>query len=451
MGKLGKECYPNETCDKGLRCDTDNNVCVEDPENPINDSDRTDSGSDIEPDTGSDSDGGDSAPDNGDTTPDNGDLAPDSGDSEPDDTDTAPDNGDSTPDSDNDSSDSAPDSDETAPANDNPDNLPECSPTSTTPCIDSETVNSDSGKINLIWSGKSPERLRWVDAVDYCKNLNEGGYSDWQIPTIAALRTLLTCESYYCSSANSDGKNSKFGDIAFFWSATQGQGIDFYTGKTQTKNDAEAFDVRCVRKEVTTRFQECPELEFENADYYGQGGVNGVNVGWDWNDLKWLEFQYWLCIFECEDNICKDPSSSLSWLFAKASNGKMTWNDAVSYCDNLTEGGYSDWRLPNISELRTLIRNCNRNEIPDGSCGVIDTGDPSTSCLSSDCWTSETCGSCENGHSTGKYSKFGDRGGYFWSSSTYVYDTDYAWCVDFDGGGVSYYNKTNSYYVRCVR
>ena len=40
FGKLGGECYPNETCDKGLLCDTDSNICVEDPDNP------TDTGSD---------------------------------------------------------------------------------------------------------------------------------------------------------------------------------------------------------------------------------------------------------------------------------------------------------------------------------------------------------------------------------------------------------------------
>ncbi|MBQ4437310.1 hypothetical protein II898_00360 [bacterium] len=34
FGKLGQECYPNETCDKGLICDTEKNICVEDPDNP---------------------------------------------------------------------------------------------------------------------------------------------------------------------------------------------------------------------------------------------------------------------------------------------------------------------------------------------------------------------------------------------------------------------------------
>lgn len=39
FGKLGKECYPNKTCDGSLLCDEESNICVEDPENPLNDYD----------------------------------------------------------------------------------------------------------------------------------------------------------------------------------------------------------------------------------------------------------------------------------------------------------------------------------------------------------------------------------------------------------------------------
>ena len=41
---------------------------------------------------------------------------------------------------------------------------------------------------------------------------------------------------------------------------------------------------------------------------------------------------------------------------------------------------------------------------------------------------------------------------YYWSSTTYVYGTDSAWLVEFDGGDVSYGNKAiNGYYVRPER
>lgn len=40
-GKLGEECYPNETCDEGLKCDTENNICVEENTNHSDDSDTS--------------------------------------------------------------------------------------------------------------------------------------------------------------------------------------------------------------------------------------------------------------------------------------------------------------------------------------------------------------------------------------------------------------------------
>ncbi len=239
-------------------------------------------------DTTTDSDTGDSgSTDNPDS--DNPDTAPDAGDS-------VPDNGDSTPDSDADSGDSAPDSDNEEPVNENPDNLPECSPTSATPCIDSET--------GLIWSGKSAERIRWIDAVDYCKNQKAGGYNDWRLPSIAVLETLVKqCES----SGYSDGECSKFGDIVFFWSSTQGQGIFFYDGATQTKNVDETFDARCVRRENLTRKASCTGL-LEHAEW---NTVSEITQTWDW-DQMWIptltssygeEPSTTECQFKCGENL----------------------------------------------------------------------------------------------------------------------------------------------------
>ncbi|MFA5518938.1 MAG: DUF1566 domain-containing protein, partial [Spirochaetota bacterium] len=37
-------------------------------------------------------------------------------------------------------------------------------------------------------------------------------------------------------------------------------------------------------------------------------------------------------------------------------NLKMTWNQAVTKCQNLNYAGYDDWRLPTLPELLTLIK-----------------------------------------------------------------------------------------------
>jgi len=65
QGELYGECYPNETCNKGLVCDVENNICIKDPGNNDNhDDDDTDTTPDDDADTSdSGNDSGDSQPD----------------------------------------------------------------------------------------------------------------------------------------------------------------------------------------------------------------------------------------------------------------------------------------------------------------------------------------------------------------------------------------------------
>ena len=130
-------------------------------------------------------------------------------------------------------------------------------------------------------------------------------------------------------------------------------------------------------------------------------------------------------------------------MWSSLSSDEMVWNDAVSYCNNLTECGYSDWRLPNINKLRTLIKNCPGSQT-GGSCAVKDPGCLSDSCWSSDCF----CEYREN--DDGYYSKLGDDV-WLWSSSTRSDHTDVAWGVNFGNGYVDSYGKSSNNYVRCVR
>lgn len=123
----------------------------------------------------------------------------------------------------------------------------------------------------------------------------------------------------------------------------------------------------------------------------------------------------------------------------------MSWRDSINYCENLNEGGYSNWRLPNIDELRTLIQNCSGTE-SGGACRASEKND----CLSSECWTSEDCTSCA-GDSSKKYSKLGDTD-WYWSSSTFSDNTESAFGVNFDNGIVGkQLRKTHYYKVRCVK
>ena len=130
----------------------------------------------------------------------------------------------------------------------------------------------------------------------------------------------------------------------------------------------------------------------------------------------------------------------------KAESG-MAWQDAKDYCDNLTECGYSNWRLPTITELRTLIQNC-PGSVTGGGCKVNDTCSEMSSDIYTTCKNSN-CYGCDSSTS-GKYSKLGDLGD-FWSSTVQSNNSNNAWGVNFYKGEVNSYKKSTTCHVRCMR
>ena len=212
QGELYGECYPNATCNKGLVCDEENNICIKDPDNGSNDSDN---------------DVSDPTPDDGDTTPE-----------QPDDADSA-DDSDTSDSDDADTSDSQSDEDADADSGEQEEHC--------------KTVDG-----HLWWSSKTTDSMNWESAINHCKELKESnacGYSDWHLPTIDELKTLLkwrrdsqcrvsdtdnclsftdcwTCSSccHDCtlggggecnySSYYYDGRYSKLGDSGLLWSSS---------------------------------------------------------------------------------------------------------------------------------------------------------------------------------------------------------------------------------------
>ena len=121
-------------------------------------------------------------------------------------------------------------------------------------------------------------------------------------------------------------------------------------------------------------------------------------------------------------------------------SNKMNWSSAKKYCEDLTEGGYTDWRLPNIDELRTLIQNHSGTQ-SGGSCPISEKAGKLA-------WSDRTDG-C-NGIIGSNFSKLGDTD-WFWSSSVHSANPYYRWLVYFYYGHVSDSNVAINNYVRCVR
>jgi len=52
--------------------------------------------------------------------------------------------------------------------------------------------------------------------------------------------------------------------------------------------------------------------------------------------------------------IVTDNSTGLQWQDDSSTIDK-NWADAIDYCETLTLGNYTDWRLPNLNELHSIV------------------------------------------------------------------------------------------------
>ena len=119
------------------------------------------------------------------------------------------------------------------------------------------------------------------------------------------------------------------------------------------------------------------------------------------------------------DSTVTDTKTGLVWQ-QSTSGSRHTWEAALILCEGLTLGSQSDWRLPNIKELGSIVDVSEQTGIP----AIDSTAFPNTQ--------------------TGKS---------YWSSSP-VSSTSASVTVhhlDFKLGRVLNESKSYDFYVRCVR
>lgn len=138
-------------------------------------------------------------------------------------------------------------------------------------------------------------------------------------------------------------------------------------------------------------------------------------------DAEWRRGRAWpRPRFVEQDDSVQDRLTGLVWArHASLAEFPLTWGEALEFVARLNRQktfGFSDWRLPNRRELRSLISHQTRRP-------ALPEGQPFQNVFA----------------------------GWYWSSTTAAISPAHAWYVDMDGGRMFYGGKDQSYMVWPVR
>lgn len=187
--------------------------------------------------------------------------------------------------------------------------------------VQGATVVEDK-RTGLFWQGNpSNEKMNLKDAKKYCISSNEGGFSDWRLPQIMELNTLINREYFNPASAFLGMRNTTVwsSSASMMYRPHSFYRVNFYDGAIYGADKKKGYYCRCVR-----------------------GNDLSIN--------KPLDFEKTSVSL---DDMIKDNKTNLLW--TKPMIGKSIWSNALKTCENIDYGGYKDWRLPKIKELETLI------------------------------------------------------------------------------------------------
>ena len=144
-----------------------------------------------------------------------------------------------------------------------------------------------------------------------------------------------------------------------------------------------------------------------------------------------------------------DEAYALIWQRV-APEARMSVEEAIAYCEE-NQGGLPGlgWRLPNISELRTLVRGCPATA-PDGLCGLTESCTDFEACWSTDCWSTCTLGDGPGGCYREPALK-SDSCSAAWSSDSVDDQMGRYWYLNFRRAGLHHDIPDVESEVRCVR
>ena len=269
--------------------------------------------------------------------------------------------------------------------------------------IDTRFVTDNATKLEWIDNSNIVSK-NYSDAASYCNALNYNSKTDWRLPTVDELYTIADrgTDNPAIFDAFANTKTDKR-----YWTSTKYKRmpnrhytLGFDIGNDYAATDSSSRYVRCVRRDFSLLFPWAPR--FTRADNI---------ISDSWTHLQWWDPTTMIFV---PGTIMPYTPAHIEFVGAAAPTS--TFEGAINGCESLSAGGKSDWRLPNINELLTIV-----NQSKSSGVAFYDAFKSNTE-------------------------------GIYFSSTTRADDTAKAWTVNFTNGqDVIGTAKTSTQHYRCVR
>lgn len=199
----------------------------------------------------------------------------------------------------------------------------------------------------LMWQKTvASQEMTWQQALSYADSAIIAGKSDWRLPTIKELYSLI---QFTGNTAQTAAASTPYINTSYF---------NFSYGDTSSGErfiDAQEWSSTAY---VSTTMNGDPTAFGVN---FADGRIKGypISIGNTTNTLdvrlvrgnpNYGKNQF----VDNGDGTITDKATGLMWL-KNDSATPMTWEKALAYAESMNTAGHSDWRLPNAKELQSLV------------------------------------------------------------------------------------------------
>lgn len=202
----------------------------------------------------------------------------------------------------------------------------------------------------LMWQQDPGEKMTYDEAITGAESFTHAGYDDWRLPTIKELYSLIQFDGLDPSGPNASSLNP-FIDTEYF---------NFEYGD-------ESAGERIIDSQWATSTKYVNTTMNGNETMFGVNFADGRIKGYPTQMGPGGQSKTFFVIYvrgntaygknDFVDNgngMVIDNATGLTWTQSDSVSG-MNWEAALNYCEEIDVAGITDWRLPNVKELQSIV------------------------------------------------------------------------------------------------